>query len=190
MPSGAGHPVVRIVLESPEYIGQEFFRFELAIAVAGAVNGINPFDQPDVEASKAKTRELTATFEKMGALPGETPVASEGVIEVYTDAANAEALKKAGADGGIDSWLKAHFARLHPGDYAASGVFPQITADEAADLAVPGHGASFGVIKAAQARGDFDMLAERGRRALRVHLKGDVEAGLQVLGATFNCALA
>jgi transaldolase / glucose-6-phosphate isomerase len=178
------------VLESPEYIGQEFFRFELAIAVAGAVNGINPFDQPDVEASKAKKRELTATFEKMGALPGETPVASEGVIEVYTDAANAEALKKAGADGGIDSWLKAHFARLHPGDYAASGGFPQITADKAADLAVPGHGASFGVIKAAQARGDFDMLAERGRRALRVHLKGDVEAGLQVLGATFNCALA
>jgi transaldolase / glucose-6-phosphate isomerase len=68
--------------------------------------------------------------------------------------------------------------------------FPQITADEAADLAVPGHGASFGVIKTAQARGDFDMLAERGRRALRVHLKGDVEAGLQVLDATFNCALA
>jgi transaldolase/glucose-6-phosphate isomerase len=56
--------------------------------------------------------------------------------------------------------------------------FPQITADEAADLVVPGHGASFAVIMTAQARGDFDMLAERGRRALRVHLKGDVEAGL------------
>jgi transaldolase/glucose-6-phosphate isomerase len=117
----AGLPVGRI--KSPEHIGQEFFRFELAIAVAGAVNGINPLDQPDVEASKAKTRELTATFDKMGALPGETPVASEGVIEVYTDAANAEALKKAGADGGIDRWLKAHFARVHRADYAASGVF-------------------------------------------------------------------
>jgi len=194
-----------------------------------------------VEASKAKTRELTVAFEKTGALPGETPVATDGAIEVYTDAANAEALKKAGADGGIDSWLKAHFARLHPGDYAAllaylarskehaeilqnmrlalrqrsrvatclgfgprflhstgqaykggpnSGVFLQITADDAADLAVPGHGASFGVIKAAQARGDFDVLAERGRRALRVHLKGDVEAGLHVLDATFKRALA
>ena len=237
----AGHPLARIELKSPEYIGQEFFRFELAIAVAGAVIGINPFDQPDVEASKAKTRELTAAFEKTGALPGETPVAREGAIEVYTDAANAEGLKKAGADGGVESWLKAHFARLHPGDYAAllaylarneehaetlqkmrlalrqrgcvatclgfgprflhstgqaykggpnSGVFLQITADEAADLAIPGHGASFGVIKAAQARGDFDVLAERGRRALRVHLKGDVEAGLQVLGATFKRALA
>jgi transaldolase / glucose-6-phosphate isomerase len=237
----AGHPLARIELKSPEYISQEFFRFELAIAVAGAVIGINPFDQPDVEASKAKTRELTAAFEKTGALPGETPVAREGAIEVYTDAANAEAFKKAGADGGIESWLKAHFARLHPGDYAAllayltrskehaetlqnmrlalrqrgrvatclgfgprllhstgqaykggpnSGVFLQITADEAADLAVPGHGASFGVIKAAQARGDFDVLAERGRRALRVHLRGDVEAGLQVLCATFKRALS
>ena len=115
----AGHPLARIELKSPEYIGQEFFRFELAIAVAGAVIGINPFDQPDVEASKAKTRELTAAFEKTGALPGETPVAREGAIEVYTDAANAEGLKKAGADGGVESWLKAHFARLHPGDYAA-----------------------------------------------------------------------
>jgi hypothetical protein len=106
------------------------------------------------------------------------------------EAVGKDTLKKAGADGGIDSWLKAHFARLHRGDYAASGVFPQITADEAADLAVPGHGASFSDIKAAQSRGDFDMLAERGRRALRVHLKGDVEAGLQVLDDTVNCALA
>jgi transaldolase / glucose-6-phosphate isomerase len=237
----AGHPVARIVLESPDYIGQEFFRFELAIAVAGAVIGINPFDQPDVEASKVKTRELTAAFEKTGALPGETPVVRDKAIELYTDANNAEALKKAGADGSVDSWLKAHFSRIGRGDYAAllaylarnkghiealqemrlrlrkarhvatclgfgprflhstgqaykggpnSGVFLQITTDDANDLAVPGHGASFGVIKAAQARGDFDVLAERGRRALRVHLKGDVEAGLQALGAACKRALA
>jgi transaldolase/glucose-6-phosphate isomerase len=236
----AGHPVVRIVLESPDSIGQEFFRFELAIAIAGAVIGINPFDQPDVEASKVKTRELTAAFEKTGALPGETPVARDGAIEVYTDARNAEALKKAGADGGIDSWLKAHFARIRGGDYAAllayvarskehvevlqkmrlalrqrrhvatclgfgprylhstgqaykggpnSGVFLQVTADDAADLAIPGHAASFGVIKAAQARGDFDVLAERGRRVLRVHLRGDAEAGLPALAAAIERAL-
>ena len=58
-----------------------------------------------------------------------------------------------------------------------SGVFLQITADDAEDLAVPGQKASFGVIKAAQARGDFDVLTDRGRRALRVHLKGDLKAG-------------
>jgi transaldolase/glucose-6-phosphate isomerase len=194
-----------------------------------------------VEASKAKTRELTAAFERTGALPRETPVAREGAMEVHTDAANAEALKKAGADGGIDSWLRAHFARIRRGDYAAllaylarneehvealqrmrlalrqqrrvatclgfgprflhstgqaykggpnSGVFLQITADDAADLAIPGHGATFGVIKTAQARGDFDVLAERGRRALRVHLKGDVEVALRALGAAFERALA
>ncbi len=72
----AGHPVVRIAQNSVENIGQEFFRFEIATAIAGAVLGINPFDQPDVEASKVKTRELTAAFEKTGALPPETPVCS------------------------------------------------------------------------------------------------------------------
>ncbi len=237
----AGHPVARLVLDSPDQIGQEFIRFELAIAVAGAVIGINPFDQPDVEASKVKTRELTAAFERTGALPQETPLAGDAAIEVYTDAANAEALRSAGADGRIDSWLQAHFSRIRRGDYVAllaylarhkehgavlqqmrlallekrrvatcvgfgprflhstgqaykggpnSGVFLQITADDAADLAIPGHAASFGVIKAAQARGDFDVLAERGRRALRVHLKGDAEAGLNALAAAVGRALA
>jgi len=237
----AGHPLVRIVLKSPEHIAQEFFRFELAVAVAGAVIGINPFDQPDVEASKIKTRELTTAFEKTGSLPRETPVASNGRMEVYADSANAEALKRAGADGGIDSWLKAHLGRLHDGDYAAvlayiarnqshaqalqnmrlsvrqarrvatcaefgprflhstgqaykggpnSGVFLQVTADESEDLAIPGHAASFGVIKAAQARGDLDVLAQRGRRALRVHLKGGPEEGLTELAAAIKRILA
>src|SRR5258708_14661770 len=62
---------VRIVLKSVDHIGQEFFRFEIATAVAGAVLGINPFNQPDVEAAKIKTRELTVAFEKTGALPAE-----------------------------------------------------------------------------------------------------------------------
>jgi transaldolase / glucose-6-phosphate isomerase len=70
-----------------------------------------------------------------------------------------------------------------------SGVFLQITADDARDLAVPGQKASFGVIKAAQARGDFDVLTERGRRALRVHLKGDLEAGLKMLDTAIQEAL-
>jgi len=70
-----------------------------------------------------------------------------------------------------------------------SGVFLQITADDAKDLPVPGQKASFGVIKAAQARGDFDVLTERGRRALRVHLKGDLEAGLKMLDAAIADAL-
>jgi transaldolase/glucose-6-phosphate isomerase len=236
----AGHPVVRIEQSSAENIGQEFFRFEIATAIAGAVLGINPFDQPDVEASKVKTRELTAAYEKTGALPAETPVCSEKSIAVYTDAANANALRKAGADGGVESWLRAHFSRIGSGDYVAllaylahdkdnaarlqpprlalrdrrhvatclefgprflhstgqaykggpdSGVFLQITSDDAADLPIPAHRASFGVIKTAQARGDFDVLAERGRRALRVHLKGDVDLGLAALAALIERAI-
>jgi transaldolase / glucose-6-phosphate isomerase len=228
----AGHPVVRIVMKSIDHIGQEFFRFEVATAVAGAILGINPFNQPDVEAAKIKTRELTAAFEKSGTLPPEQPVMSTAQADLYTDEKNAADLRRAGADGDLGSWLKAHLSRIGADDYMAllayierdhahldtlqhmrlelrdkhhvatcaefgprflhstgqaykggpdSGVFLQITADDADDLPVPGQKASFGVIKAAQARGDFDVLTERGRRALRVHLKGDLDAGLKML---------
>jgi len=236
----AGHPIVRIVQNSPAHIAQEFFRFEIATATAGAVLGINPFDQPDVEASKVKTRELSGAFEQSGSLPRETPICSEKSISLYTDEANAAALRKAGADGTVASFLAAHFARIVGGDYFAmlaylarddanvsglqhlrlalrdrrrvatclefgprflhstgqaykggpdSGVFLQITSDDREDLAIPGHRASFGVVKNAQARGDFDVLLERGRRALRVHLKGDMDAGLAALKTAFERAL-
>ncbi|BAL74772.1 bifunctional transaldolase/phosoglucose isomerase [Bradyrhizobium cosmicum] len=236
----AGHPVVRIVMKSIDHLGQEFFRFEMATAVAGSILGINPFDQPDVEAAKIKTRELTTAYEKTGALPAEQPVVSTDEADLYTDEANAKALRAAGANGDLTSWLKAHLSRSNHGDYVAllgyiardkatidalqamrlevrekrhvatcaefgprflhstgqaykggpdSGVFLQITADDAKDLAVPGQKASFGVIKAAQARGDFDVLTERGRRALRVHLKGGLKKGLAALNAALNDAL-
>ena len=115
----AGHPVARIVMKSIEHIGQEFFRFEMATAVAGAILGINPFNQPDVEAAKIKTRELTAAFEKSGALPAETPVMSSEEADLYTDEKNAADLRKAGADGDLGSWLKAHMARTGSDDYVA-----------------------------------------------------------------------
>ena len=65
----------------------------------------------------------------------------------------------------------------------------QITCADAKDLAVPGQKYGFGVVKAAQARGDFGVLAERGRRALRVHLAGGVEPGLKALAAALEQAL-
>jgi transaldolase/glucose-6-phosphate isomerase len=230
----AGHPVVRIALASPAQIGQEFFRFEMATAVAGAMMGINPFDQPDVEAAKIKTRELTAAFEKSGALPGQEPVVAGNRMSIYTDEKNAAALRSAGAGVDVASWLKAHFARIAANDYVAilayvdrndhhlsavhamrmairdakrvatcvgfgprflhstgqaykggpnTGVFLQVTTEHALDVAIPGSKASFGVIEAAQARGDFDVLTDRGRRALRLHIKGDLEQGLSELGA-------
>jgi hypothetical protein len=70
-----------------------------------------------------------------------------------------------------------------------NGVFLQITCDDAADVAIPGQKFTFGIVKAAQARGDFAVLAERGRRALRVHLGTNVAAGLTALSAAVREAL-
>jgi transaldolase/glucose-6-phosphate isomerase len=84
-----GRPVVRIGLASPKLLAQEFFRFEMATAVAGAVIGINPFDQPDVEASKIATRERTEAFEKTGSLPSEPHVFDANGVTLFTDASNA-----------------------------------------------------------------------------------------------------
>ncbi|BAQ45304.1 bifunctional transaldolase/phosoglucose isomerase [Methylobacterium aquaticum] len=232
----AGHPVVRIDLASKAHLPQEFFRFEIATAVAGAVLGINPFDQPDVEASKIKTRELFSAAEKDGALPAETPVAEDETFALYTDPANADALRKAGAGTDPVSWIKAQIGRVGAGDYVAllayvtrnpehlkplqearmalrearqvatcaefgprflhstgqaykggpdSGVFLQITS-EAPDLAIPGRSLGFATVIAAQARGDFGVLSDRGRRALRVHIKGDVATGLDRLKSALS----
>src|SRR4029077_5078604 len=70
-----------------------------------------------------------------------------------------------------------------------SGVILQLTCDDAVDLPVPGQKYTFGVVKAAQARGDFQVLAERGRRALRIHLGKDLQSGLAKLAAAFRSAL-
>jgi transaldolase / glucose-6-phosphate isomerase len=234
----AGHPVVHIAVADRYHIGQEFFRWEIATAVAGAILGVNPFDQPDVEASKSKTRELTDAYEKSGKLPSEPALVEEQGLALFADEKNSKAFGKAGT---LVEYLGAHFERLHAGDYCAllaylerneshrdalqdirvmirdrrhvatclgfgprflhstgqaykggpnSGVFLQITCDDAADLDVPGHKYSFGVVKAAQARGDFDVLAGRGRRVLRVHLGAHVAAGLTTLGEAVRRALA
>ena len=237
----AGQPVVRIAVDQTYNLGEEFFRWEIATAVAGSILGINPFDQPDVEASKVATRALTSEYEKTGKLPDEAPLFEGSGVKLFADAKNAQALKKAVSGGNsVADYLKAHLNRLGAGDYFAvlgyiemndahekalqalrhavrdakhvatclgfgprflhstgqaykggpnSGVFLQITCDDAADLPVPGQQYTFGVVKAAQARGDFQVLAERGRRALRVHLAGDVEAGLKQLGSAIQQAL-
>jgi len=230
--AAAGQPVVRIDVQDIGAIGQEFFRWEIATAVAGAVMGIHPFNQPDVEASKIATRELTSAYERDGRLPDEAPIASGGGLTLFTDRANAAALRAGARDAGVAALLAAHLDRLGEGDYLAllayvemtprhagilqrvrrivrerrrvatclgfgprflhstgqaykggpdSGLFLQITSDDDRAVAIPGQRYTFGVVKAAQARGDFDVLATRGRRALRVHVGVDVAEGLQVL---------
>ena len=236
----AGHPVARISVKDIWDIGQEFFRWEMATAVAGAIIGINPFDQPDVEASKGKTRALTDEYEKSQSFPKQEPIFRENGLALYADPRNAIEL---GRHNTLTGYLNSHFGRVHggvkSGDYVAllayierdephkrtltamrarlrdktraatcigfgprfqhstgqaykggpnSGVFLQITCDDSADINVPGHSYSFGVVKTAQASADLEVLVERGRRALRVHLK-DVAAGLTELARAMDAAL-
>ena len=237
----AAHPVVRIVVDDPYDLGEEFFRWEFATAVAGSILDVHPFDQPDVEISKIATRKLTEEYEKSGALPDEAPIFTAKGIKLFTDEKNAAVLAKStnGAPT-LAGALKAHLNRLNEGDYFAllaylemdeayerllqeirqgvrdikrvatclefgprflhstgqvykggpnTGVFLQITCDDAVDLPVPGRKYTFGVVKAAQARGDFEILLERDRRALRAHLGADVAAGLEALRVAFLTAL-
>jgi len=234
----SGQPVVRIAVQDTYAIGEEFFRWEIATAVAGSIIGINAFNQPDVEASKIATRKLTSEYEATGKLPAEAPFFEGDGVKLYADPKNAGALKQGKSLAEI---LKTHLARAGQGDYFAllgyitmnaeneaalqtirhsvrdkkkvatvlgfgprflhstgqaykggpnSGVFLQITCDDAVDLPVPDQKYTFGVVKAAQARGDFAVLAERDRRALRVHLGKDVKAGLATLQAAVGQALA
>ena len=230
----SGQPVVRIVLPETANLGQEFFRWEIATAVAGAIMEINPFNQPDVEASKIVTKKLTSEYEEKGSLPPETPIFEGDGVKLFTDENNAAELNEAvGDDKTLENYLAAHLDRIERNDYfgllayvqmndenqksldeirhsilenfnvatclgfgprflhstgqgykggANNGVFLQITADDAEDLQVPNQKYTFGIVKSAQARGDFEVLAERKRRALRIHLGSDVNAGLAKIG--------
>jgi transaldolase/glucose-6-phosphate isomerase len=233
----AGQPVVRIEVANIYSLGQEFFRWEIATAVAGSIIGINAFNQPDVEASKIETRKLTTEYEQKGSLPAETPFFEGSGIKLYADEKNTAALK-----GGskLADVLRTHLGRIHAGDYFGvlgyitmneanekalqkirlfvrdnkkvatvaefgprflhstgqaykggpnSGVFLQITCDDAVNIEVPEQKYSFSVVKAAQARGDFSVLAERGRRALRVHLTKNVAKDLKTLDSAIQQAL-
>jgi transaldolase/glucose-6-phosphate isomerase len=241
----SGQPIILIEVEDIYALGQEFFRWEIATAVAGAMIGIDAFNQPDVEASKIETRKLTSEYEKTGSLPAEKPFyegsAAEAGIRLFADTRNsAEMARAAGGSASLTNYLRAHFSRMREGDYFAllayiemndvheatlqgmrhalrdakrmatclgfgprfqhstgqaykggpnTGVFLQVTCDDTKDVAIPGQKFTFGVVKAAQARGDFAVLAERGRRALRVHLGADVTGGLAALGAAVRSAL-
>jgi transaldolase/glucose-6-phosphate isomerase len=232
-----GLPVVRISVKNTHNLGQEFFRWEIATAVAGAIIGINAFNQPDVEASKIETRKLTSEYESTGKLPPESPFFEAEGLKFYADPKNVAALS--GAATLIDL-MKLHLDRIRAGDYFGvlgyitmneanegalqvirhnvrdakkvatvlgfgprflhstgqaykggpdTGVFLQITCDDKIDFPVPGQKYTFGVVKAAQARGDFAVLAERGRRALRVHIGKNVIKDLAKVSIAMEEAL-
>lgn len=227
--TSAGHPAVRIEMLSIETLGQEFFRWEFATAVAGAVMNLNPFDQPDVESAKIEARKITDEFERTGSLPEETPFFADGDVQLFAGGEYQGVFADATT---LAEVLELHLGQITDGDYFAilgyvemndrheeflqslrkkvlerkgiatclgfgprflhstgqaykgganNGVFLQITSDDAVDLPVPGQTYTFGVVKAAQARGDFQVLVDRHRRALRIHLGTDTEKGLRKL---------
>ena len=233
----AGHPVVRRVLNDTLDLGEEFYLWEMATAVAGKILGINPFDQPNVKESKDNTDSLIEDFKQHGKLTDQSlkPEARQHLavedngLKVFCSEATIQQL---GANRTVESFIGAHLKRAVAGNYIAlcdyiqetdehetllqnirlhlrdalrvatttgygprflhstgqlhkggddSGVFIQITADDAKDVPLSGEPFSFGVLKQAQALGDFASLASRHRRAIRVHLGTDSVAGLKTL---------
>ncbi|MGI9054212.1 MAG: bifunctional transaldolase/phosoglucose isomerase, partial [Pyrinomonadaceae bacterium] len=227
----SGHPTIEIVLENKMNLGQEFFRWEFATAVAGAVMNINPFNQPDVEAAKIEAKKLTEEYEQTDELPSEKPIFEDGEIKLFTSEEYAASLEKfIEGEKTLQKYLSAHLAHIQENDYFAllgyierhaenqkllqeirhkvfeeklvatclgfgprflhstgqaykgganNGVFLQITSEDANDFDVPKQKYTFGVVKAAQARGDFQVLLDRKRRALRLHLGANVKSGLE-----------
>ena len=236
-----GRPVVRIDVQNKWDLGQEFFRWEIATATAGAVLGINPFNQPDVEASKLVSRQIMSEYEATGSFPEEAPLIEENGLKLFAGESSAVDLaNQTNNERSVAAFLKAHLKSLRLGDYFAllafmdmrdanqavlqdirhkvrdhlrvatllgfgprylhstgqafkggpnSGVFLQVTCETPVDLPVPGHKYSFGLAETAQAIGDFRVLAERGRRVLRVHLAVEAQQGLARLYAQIVFAL-
>ena len=233
--AAAGHPVAELDVAEPLDLGAEFYRWELATAVAGAAMRVNPFDQPDVESAKVEARRLTAEVEETGALPAEVPFwEGEGCALFAPEKAAQLLAAGAGRRARLATLLRAHFDRVRPGGYAAlllfcplaeetlaaaarlrgavrdarrvatsvgfgprylhstgqahkggpeGGVFLVITDEPSADLPVPGQRLTLGQAIAAQARGDAEVLARRGRPVLRVHLSGPAASRLPALVA-------
>ena len=228
----AAQPVIHITLTEKANLGQEFFRWEFATAVAGSIMKINPFNQPDVESAKIEAKKITEEYERTGALPDEKAFFETDGIELFTSKDYADELRDAIDEPTLENYLEAHLLNLEENDYFAllayvemnaeteeilqkirvkilereqvatclgfgprflhstgqaykgganNGVFLQITSDDKFDIQVPDQKYTFGVVKAAQARGDFQVLLDRDRRALRVHLDANVSEGLEKL---------
>lgn len=222
----AGFPVLSLTFPGLHHIGSQFFLWEFATAVVGFFLGINPFDQPNVESAKKKTREILEIYCRQGVFPRENPAFETEGVSLFSDIQASS----------LGSCLQSFLEQARTGDYVAiqaflapkkqttsllqnirtllrertglattlgygprflhstgqlhkgdrgNGMFLQITADDEKDAPIPDEPGSprstfsFGVLKAAQAQGDFETLKSSGRRIIRLHLQKDVGAGLE-----------
>lgn len=205
----AGHPVIRMTLDSPQNLGQEFFRWELAVAAAGAALGVQPFDQPDVQLAKDMARRAMADPETIAgaglqpcpasqagpALAGWLASAREGdyvALQAFLApsadvTAALQALRQAlGARTGLATTLGYgprflhSTGQLHKGG-PNTGLFLQLIDEVGDDVPVPELGFTFGDLLQAQAAGDAAALIERGRRVLRVQVGRNAVEGIERL---------
>jgi glucose-6-phosphate isomerase len=188
-PEGADRQFAEVEIDDPYDIGAEFYRWEFATAVAGSVLGINPFDQPNVQEAKDRTKELLAAdetpLEPEGSVEELLAQANEGdyvCIQAFVDptpdaAAKLDALAdRARAETGCvvthgfgPRYLHST-GQLHKGG-PPTGLFLQVVDETGDELAIPGQKFGFGRLIRAQAQGDYTSLLERGRRIVRVRLE-------------------
>jgi len=173
-------------LPDPYDLGQEFLRWEFATAVAGHLLGINPFDQPDVQAAKDKTSEVLAAGEPdvapRGSLDELLGQAEEGdyvAIQAFVDPSRAEELgplvERAHATGcvvtcGLGPRYLHSTGQLHKGG-PGTGLFIQVVDEVGEEVLIPGRDFGFGRLICSQAAGDLAALEERGRRVIRLRLE-------------------
>ncbi len=231
----AGHPVIRLDMNDRYDLGEQFYLWEIAVAAAGVILGINAFDQPNVQESKDNTVALLAQYARNGKFD-QPKVNVEGQDFAITFLSGSRDISAKDPDEA----LAALFAQLRPGDYAAitayiardatheallremrlkirdahriattvgfgprflhstgqlhkggpnTCVMMQITADDPDDPMIPTMNVGFRTLLAAQALGDWMSLDKRGRRGVRIHLKGDVTPRLRALNMLVEKAL-
>jgi len=215
--SDAGHPVVDQVLTDPLDLGEIFFTWEFATAVAGALLGIDAFDQPNVQESKDNTRRLLEEFKSTGSMttsgkqiaPDDPAIASllasvkpgdyVALTEYFAQTPKydqriaeiretiARSLHVATTTGYGPRFLHST-GQLHKGG-PDSGVFLQLTGGGGEDVRIPNEKFGFGVLARAQAIGDLQSLASRKRRAVSIDLGADLDRGLERLAQTVKNAV-
>ena len=201
----AGHPVITLEMDDVYDVGAEFFRWEMATAVAGHLLDIHPFDQPNVQQAKDVTNRVLETYVNEGALPDAEEGSVTGLLGQAGEGDYLSVMAYVEETDGVTNAVnmlrqyamrKHHIAttlgygprflhstgQLHKGG-PNTGLFLQIAADVRSDIPIPGERFGFGTLAAAQAIGDYEALKESGRRVVRINLGRDAEAAvLRLLG--------
>jgi len=213
--ASAGHPVVDIVMEDPLDLGEIFFTWEFATAVAGALIGIDAFDQPNVQESKDNTKRLLEEYKSTAkmtvagaqikpqdkqAIAALISKVKAGDYVAFTeyfaesperDKLIADLRKLVGEEAqvatttGYGPRFLHSTGQLHKGG-GDGGVFLQLTGSGSDELPIPGEKYGFGVLCRAQAIGDYESLAKRNRRAVSIDLGSDIDRGLRDLAETLK----